>query len=81
MCEIRIVGPGKTSEYPYPVCKKLVFLYYIEHTLCFLLLYDPIMARVTKLTRLLPGMYINFTGTCTGQWTFERKNQRVIVDI
>ena len=23
MGEIRIVGPGKTSGYPYPVCKKL----------------------------------------------------------
>ena len=23
MCEIRIVGPGKTRGYPYPVCKKL----------------------------------------------------------
>ena len=22
MGEIRIVGPGKTREYPYPVCKK-----------------------------------------------------------
>ena len=23
MGEIRIVGPGKTHEYPYPVCKKI----------------------------------------------------------
>ena len=23
MGEIRIVGPGKTREYPYPVCKKI----------------------------------------------------------
>ena len=26
MGEIRIVGPGKTRGYPYPVCKKLTFL-------------------------------------------------------
>ena len=25
MDEIRIVGPGKTRGYPYPVCKKKVF--------------------------------------------------------
>ena len=24
MGEIRIVGPGKTREYPYPVCKKRI---------------------------------------------------------
>ena len=24
MGEIRIVGPGKTGGYPYPVCKKIV---------------------------------------------------------
>ena len=27
MGEIRIVGPGKTRGYPYPVCKKM-----LEHT-------------------------------------------------
>ena len=26
MGEIRIVGPGKTRGYPYPVCKKTVVL-------------------------------------------------------
>ena len=26
MGEIRIVGPGKTRGYPYPVCKKLLSL-------------------------------------------------------
>ena len=26
MGEIRIVGPGKTRGYPYPVCKKLIVL-------------------------------------------------------
>ena len=25
MGEIRIVGPGKTRRYPYPVCKKFLF--------------------------------------------------------
>ena len=25
MGEIRIVGPGKTRGYPYPVCKKIYF--------------------------------------------------------
>ena len=25
MGEIRIVGPGKTRGYPYPVCKKMFF--------------------------------------------------------
>ena len=25
MGEIRIVGPGKTCGYPYPVCKKRIF--------------------------------------------------------
>ena len=25
MGEIRIVGPGKTRGYPYPVCKKLCY--------------------------------------------------------
>ena len=28
MGEIRIVGPGKTRRYPYPVCKNI-----IEHTI------------------------------------------------
>ena len=28
MGEIRIVGPGKTRGYPYPVCKKHVYLTY-----------------------------------------------------
>ena len=26
MGEIRIVGPGKTREYPYPVCKNVSFI-------------------------------------------------------
>ena len=34
MGEIRIVGPGKTRGYPYPVCKKKIYkitLYVINH--------------------------------------------------
>ena len=30
MGEIRIVSPGKTRGYPYPVCKKFVFILEIE---------------------------------------------------
>ena len=26
MGEIRIVGPGKTRGYPYPVCKKILYI-------------------------------------------------------
>ena len=29
MGEIRIVGPGKTRGYPYPVCKKMQYTSYV----------------------------------------------------
>ena len=30
MGEIRFVGPGKTSGYPYPVCKKTCYITFIS---------------------------------------------------
>ena len=51
MGEMRIVGPGKTHRYPYPVCKKIHSLKLADYLLVRLADYLPVLSRVVIQSR------------------------------